>query len=309
MVSRRQSLQLAGAAVATALAGCSGVLDDGSDRAEHELYVDRIATEPVQWALDEPDDDDELFGGPARAALDEIIPDGRYTARGYVPIWEGEYVERDGRYYRTEQFVTGRATVERPVVRVESVDDDAVPDDAVLVDSLDRPSARVVKILHSHAASGGAAGSPELMRGDAYVLARPAERDSPLATDLDGRVVTMTDTGGWPYRIQVSHERVSLTEHTVIAVELADSREAFREVVLGAEVDVDLSTVDLPSDAGDLLDDAIGREVYRETGEPSAAFETLLQWLEFEVGESENGVILWYGESLFRAGYYAPQDD
>ena len=307
MVSRRQSLQLAGTAVAAALAGCSGVLDDGKAQSEHELHVDRIATDPVSWALDEPDD--ELFGGPARAALDEILPAGRYTTRGYVPVWEGNYVEHDGRYYRTEQFVTGRATVERPVVRVESVDEEAVPDDAPHVDSLDRPSARVMKILHSYVASDGAAGSPELLRGDSYVLTRPAELESRLATDLDGSVVTMTDTGGWPYRIDVRHEQVTLTEHTVTAVELADSREAFREVVLGAEVDADLSTIDLPTDARDLLDEAIGRGTYRETGDPSKTFETLLRRLGFEVGESENGVILWGGGSLFRARYYASVDD
>lgn len=303
MVSRRQSLQIAGIAAATALAGCSSDVLGGESQPEHTLRVDRIATEPVPWALYEPDES-ELFGDPARAALDAVLPGGRYLTRGYVPVPEGNYVEHDERYYRTETFVSGRDTRTRPVVRLESVDDDSVPEDAVLVDSLDQPSARTVKILHTYATSGGQSHG-ELLRGDAYVMARPAERESRLVDELDGRVVTMTETDGWPYRVDVSHEEVALTEHTVFAVEVADSPEAFREVVLASAVDVDLTTVELSEDAQDLLDRAIEREAYEQTGEPTPAFETLLRRLGFEVDESETGQHLWDGKSLFRASYYA----
>ncbi len=305
MVSRRRTLQIAGTAVAASLAGCSSDTFGNSTEPEHELYVERVRTDLVPWALYEPDNG-ELFGDPARTALEETVPEGRFTTQGYVPVPEGSYVERDGRYYRTEAFVTGRVTVERPVVRIESVDDEAVPDDAVTVDSLDQPSARPLKILHSHAVTGGASGASELLRGDGYVLVRPAERESRLAADLDGRVVTMTDDGAFGHRVEVRRERVTLVEHTVTAVEVADSREAFREVVLGSRVDVDVGAVGLQPDGRDLLDEAIGRSKYAETGDPSATFETLLRRLGFEVGESETGRILWYGESLFRAAYYAP---
>jgi len=304
MVSRRRSLQFAGTAVAAALAGCSGALGNDASQTTYELDVHRFDAELVPWALYEPDDD-ELFGGPARTALDAILPDGRYSALGYVPVWEGNYVEHDGRYYRTETVVTGRAERTRPVVRVDSVDDEDVPEDAILIDSLDQPSARPITLLHTHAVSGGAAGSSELLRGDAYVLTRPAERDSRLATgDLDGRVVTMTDTGGFHYRIEVREEQVTLTEHTALAVEVADSREAFREVVMGSRVDVDLETVDLPSDARELLDRALARGAYRETGDPSEAFETLLRRLGFALDESATGRTLWDGDSLFDAALY-----
>ena len=305
MVSRRRSLQFAGAAVAAALAGCSGgVLGTDTSRPEYEFDVHRFDAELVPWALYEPDDD-ELFGQPARTALDTILPEGRYSALGYVPVWEGNYVEHDGRYYRTETVVTGRAERTRPVVRVDSVDEEDVPEETVHIDSLDQPSARPIKLLHMHAVSGGRAGPSDLLRGDAYVLTRPAERDSRLATsDLDGRVVTMGDSGAFPYRVEVRREQVTLTEHTALAVEVADSRDAFREVVMGSRVDVDLETVDLPSDASELLDRAIARGTYRETGELSEAFETLLLRLGFDPDESAVGRILWDGDSLFDAGLY-----
>ncbi|WP_053947938.1 hypothetical protein [Halolamina sediminis] len=306
MVSRRRSLQFAGAAVAAALAGCSGdVLSDETSR-KYALQIQRIATEPVPWALYEPPED-ELFGDPARAALDAILPTGRHVTHGYTPISEGAYVEHDGQYYRIDQFVSGRAVLERPLVRVESVEE--APEEAVLLDSLEQPSARTVKILHSHVVTDGASASASLLRGDAYVMARPAERESRLVGELDGRVVRMTAEGELSYRIHVDREQVTLTEHTTLANAVADDREAFREVVLGSAVDADLGAIDLSEDARTLLDRAIERETYRETGEPSDAFETLLRRLGFAVDESETGRILWDGRSLFRASFYVNRTD
>ncbi|GAB7013186.1 hypothetical protein [Halolamina salina] len=307
MVSRRRSLQFAGTAVAAALAGCSGdVLGNDSSRTEYTLQVYRIATEPVPWALYEPPEN-ELFGDPARAAIDAVVPTGRHVTRGYTPISEGAYVEHDGQYYRIDQFVSGRAVRERPLVRVDTLD--GAPDDAVLLDSLEQPSARPVKILHTYAVSDGASSSASLLRGDAYVMARPAERESRLVDELDGRAVRMAADGELAYRVHVERGRVTLTEHTTFATVVADDREAFREVVLGSAVDTDLGAIDLSEDARTLLDRAIQREAYRETGEPSDAFETLLRRLGFSADESETGRILWDGQSLYRASFYVNRTD
>ena len=82
--------------------------------------------------------------------------------------------------------------MDRRTVSVETVPEEDVPADALLVDDLPRWDGRVVKILHSHAVSDGRSGSVELLRGDSYVLRRPVEREGRLASgDLDGRVVTM----------------------------------------------------------------------------------------------------------------------
>jgi len=53
-----------------------------------------------------------------------------------------------------------------------------VPDDAVLIDTLEQPSARALKILHSYTHTDGETSTAELLRGDAYVLRRPSERES-----------------------------------------------------------------------------------------------------------------------------------
>ena len=307
MVSRRQSLQLAGSAAFAALAGCSADLT-ATDGPERSLRVDRLGDDPVEYALYELPSD-ELFGGPARAALDEILPDGRYRTYGYGPLGDGEYVEHEGTYYRTEQFVSGRTELRRPVVRVEPIDEETAPDDAVPITALQTPSARPLKILQSHEITNGDSATTDLLRGDSYVMTRPAERESRLAAgDFDGRVVTRTGRGERAYRVEVRTEQVPLTEHTVLAVDVADSREAFRAVVLGAEAHAVLDADDLPSAAGDVLDDAIGRNAYRETGEPSEAFETVLERLGFDVDESANGHLLWYVNSLFRAAYYVDVD-
>lgn len=305
MVSRRDSLRLASTALVAALAGCSsGVLDAEDAQPTHTLDVEPIDEKPVEYALYEPPTGD-LFGGPARAALDAILPSGRYRTYGYQSLSEGNYVDHDGSYYRTEQFVTGQQTLTRPVVRVEAVDEDALPDDAVSVDTLDQPSARPLKILHSDAVTDGESGAANLLRDDGYVMTRPAERESRLVTgDLDGRVATMTDSGAWAHRIHVSRESLTLKQHTVLAIEVADSRAAFRDVVLGSRIDADLGNERLSGDGRDLLDQAISRDAYRETGDLSEAFQILLESLGFDTGEPATGRIVWDGQNLFRASYY-----
>ncbi|WP_255150859.1 hypothetical protein [Halorarius halobius] len=307
--SRRRLLQAAGTATAAALAGCSADVLGDDPTAEYALDVDAIDASPVEYALYEPSDD-ELFGAPARTALDAILPDGRHTTYGYAPLPEDAFVEHDGTYYQTEQVVTGRKRLERPLVRVEPVAEDAVPDDAVLVDALDQPSARPLKILHSYAQTDGETSTADLLRGDAYVMRRPAELDSRLVTgDLDGRVVTMTDSGTWAYRVEMRRERVVETAHTALAIEVAASREQFREVVFGTRIDVDLAPGDLPAGARSRLDRAIERRTYTETTPLSDGFDALLSALGLAgVDSAANGRLLWYDGRLHRYGLYVDHD-
>jgi len=65
----------------------------------------------------------------------------------------------------------------------------------VLIGTLERPSARVLKILHSHAQTEGSGSAAELLRGDAYVLRRPAERESQVATGDRGCRLATGDRG------------------------------------------------------------------------------------------------------------------
>ena len=310
--TRRTLLQTAGAVSVAALAGCSTADSIGADDPErtYTLDVDRVEATPTEYALYEPDDG-ALFGDPARAALDRILPDGRYTTYGYEPLPDDAYVEYDGSYYQTEQVVTGRKELSRPLVRVESVPSEDVPESAILIDSLEQPSARVLKILHSYTQTGGETSTAELLRDDAYVLRRPAELESRLATGaLDGQVVTMTESGTWAYRVHVSRERIMETAYTALAIDVADSRAAFRDVVFGSRIDAELTEDALAEGVRDLLDQAIERGRHEETTPLSADFETLLDALELgAVDRAANGQLLWYDEALFRYGLYVNEAD
>lgn len=305
--TRRRALQLVGSTTLATLAGCSAADPFGDDDAapEYTLSVDSVDASPVEHALYRPDDD-ALFGDPARAALDAIVPDGRYTTYGYEPLPGDAYVSHDGTYYRTAVVVTGREAMERPLVRLDPVPDDRLPEDAVLIDSLDRPSARTLKILHSYAQTGGETSTAELLRGDAYVLRRPAEQESRLATgDLDGRVVTMTEGGAWAYRVRVARERVVETAHTALAIEVADSREQFREVVFGSRIDAELAPESLSAAVRDRLDRAIAGETYAETTPLSDPFDALLDRLGLgAVDTASTGNLLWYDGALYRYALY-----
>jgi hypothetical protein len=310
VLSRRRTLQAVAAGTLTALAGCSATdrLDEQESTRTYALTVDRLDASPVEHALYEPDESD-LFGTPARTALDAILPDGRHTTYGYTPLPDDAYLEHDGRYFQTVHLVTGRERVARRLVSVESVDEDAVPDDAIRVDSLDRPDARVVKILHSDSQLDGQSGASDLLRDDAYVLRRPAEREGRLATgDLDGRVVTMSDSGAWAYRVSVSRERIVETAYTTLAVEVATSRAEFREVVFGSRIDTDLADETLTEDVRAVLDSAIDQRQYQESVPPSASFERLLDVLGLAgVEQYVNGRLLWDGDDLYRYALYVDE--
>lgn len=305
VLTRRRILHLAGAATA-ALAGCGATpFESGESARAYTLDVEPIAASPVDNALYEPSDD-PLFGLPARETLAAILPDGRHTTAGYRPVPEGAYVEHEGSYYRTAVVITGRTPRRRTLVRVDPVPKADVPANATRLDSLDRPSARVLKILHSDEQTGGEGSSAELLSGDAYVLRRPAERESELAAgELTGSVVTMTDSGAWSYRVDVTRERVEETAYTTVAVPVADSRDAFREVVFASRIDAELGPGDLPAAERERLAAAIESGDYRETEPLSAAFASLLDRLGVrDVEGAVTGRRLWYDGEYYRYAVY-----
>lgn len=305
--TRRQALQIGGATILSALAGCATANPFGSEEspAEYSLTVESIDVSPVEHALYEPDKG-SLFGTPARNGLNNILPDGRHTTYGYNPLPSDAYVSHEGSYYQTKHVVTGRTEMERRVVRVDPVSKEQVPDDAVLIDTLEQPSARVLKILHSYTQTDGETSTAELLHGDAYVLRRPAERESRLATgDLDGRVVTMTESGPWAYRVHVARERLVETAYTALAIEVADSRSKFREIVFGSRIDTELTPETLSTAARELLAEAVAQETYTETVPISDAFNAVLEALGLgAVQTAANGKLLWYDTEFYRYSLY-----
>ncbi|WP_246055719.1 hypothetical protein [Halonotius roseus] len=297
-------------AVLAGLAGCTSSGFSNSDQpTEYTLSIDTIDASPTEHALYKPSDD-PLFGDPARTALAAIIPDGTHRTYGFTPLPEDSYVAGEGRYFQIDSAVTGRQEMDRTLVHVESIDDDAVDSDAIHVDSLDRPSARVIKILHSNSATRGAGSTADLLRDDAYVLRRPAERDSRLASgDLDGRVITMTEDGGFPYRVSVTTESIRETGYTTRAIPVADSEAGFREIVFATEIDAELDDESLSTAARDLLDRALGGE-HTESTPLSTEYEAVLAALGVaDADDSLNGRLLWYADQLYRYGLYIDHPD
>jgi len=307
VLTRRSLLQSTGVVSLTALAGCAttDVLGDDDTTTEYTLDIDPIDVSPTAYALYEPDGD-ALFGDPARTALEAILPDGRHTTYGYKPLPDDAYVRHRNAYFQTKHAVTGRDRLARSLVRVERVPEENVPDDAIPIDTLERPSARVLKVLHSYMQSDGRGSAAELLHGDSYVLRRPAERDSQLGTrDLDGRVVTMTESGTWAYRIAITTGQIVEPAYTVFAVQVASSHHAFGDVVFGSRIDAELASDDLPADAVDLLERTIDRRSTEESVPLSDSFVTLLEALKLRtVDTGENGRLLWYDGDLHRYGLY-----
>lgn len=308
---RRTALRMAGTAGLAALAGCSsvsGVLST-PDRDEYTLHVERV-DQPLVEHVTYDVTEGSLFADGARTALDAIVPDGRYTTYGFEPLPADAYVRHDGRYFQTKVAVTGRERMERRLVRAERVAEEQVPDDAPAVGSLPRASGRVVKILHSYHATDGGGSATDLLREDAYVLRRPAELDGPIAGDLDGQVVTMDESGNWAYRISITTETVAEPVYETFAVDVAEDRDAFREVVFATRVDAELTRSGLDSAVRELLERTIERDSHSEETPLDRPFERLLERLGLaDVDGGKNGQLLWYDESLFRYGLYVNAAD
>lgn len=305
--TRRQLLQRTGAVSLTALAGCSATGAFGTEEPteEYTLHIDAMNASPIEYAQYEPDDD-ALFGTPAQTALQAIVPDGRHTTYGYKPLPSDAYVEHDGSYFQTKHVVTGQERLERSLVQLTPLSEEDVPEDTILIDTLERPSARVLKILHSYTQMDGRTSTAELLRGDQYVLRRPAEQESRLGTgELDYQVVTMTENDTWAYRVNVTTEQIVETAYTVLTVKVADSHQQFREVVFGSRIDATLTVDELPADVRDRLEQTINRGSVSETVPLPNSFVSLLKALHLgAVNTAANGKLLWYDEELYRYGLY-----
>lgn len=305
VLDRRTALHLAGTTVATALAGCASLTPGSSANSaqEYSLSLNRIDQPLVEYVLYQPGEG--VYDQPARRALSAILPDGRHTTYGYKPLPEDAYVAHEDRYYQTKIVVTGEQRMARPLVRVTSIPQDQVPEDAPTVDSLAQPVGRVIKILHSYTVTNGDSGSAELLRDDAYVLRRPYELNSRLTDDLDGQIVAMDAESHWAYRIDVATEHLYEPAYTALAIEVAPTTDAFRDIAFAARVDTRLDPAELDTPVQQLLEQVIARDTYRETTPLSTEYANLIDALDLEqVETASNGHHLWYDDTLYRYGLY-----
>ena len=170
--------------------------------------------------------------------------------------------------------------MDRTLVRAESVSEAAVPDDAIVIDRLDRPSKRVCTILYIDAVQGEKALRSELLNGDAYVLRLPAEQQGQLGTGmLDGRVVTIGDADNQAYRIRTTREQIVEPAHTVVAIEVAADRKTFRDVVFATRIDVTLSPLTLSEAVRTRLERTIRRTPTRRRNRFLTRLNSFSQYL------------------------------
>ena len=197
--------------------------------------------------------------------------------------------------------------MDRTLVRAESVSEAAVPDDAIVIDRLDRPSKRVCTILYIDAVQGEKALRSELLNGDAYVLRLPAEQQGQLGTGmLDGRVVTIGDADNQAYRIRTTREQIVEPAHTVVAIEVAADRKTFRDVVFATRIDVTLSPSTLSEAVRTRLERTIRTHTHTETKPLSDAFEQLLTILEL-TRSADEWRWLFYDDRLYEYALFVSE--
>ncbi|ELZ27732.1 hypothetical protein C475_07420 [Halosimplex carlsbadense 2-9-1] len=315
---RREFLAAAGAAAGTALSGCAAVEGlSGEQQLTYTLDADRVGTSLAPLALWEPPEEPRSWTADYAANVEAAVAGERPTTHGYRPVPDGEYVERDGTYYRLSVVTTGLERIERPVLRLKWVgrlDELEDPPERVRFPALTRLDQRAVKIAYvaaRHRQMGGTAPGGVVEAGG-YVYRRGYEgSQSGLAPDPLHDHVEYNGTV-----LEVSVERRTFAEpaRTGVATPVADSEAGFERALDGEMVDARLDPETLSEDQRLML----SRDSYEETTPLSEGYRELLADLGLSdllnVGteadsRAENGLYLALGEEYYRYGLYVNPAD
>jgi len=301
--SRRQLLQAAGVSALAGVAGCmtieSLVGDDESEA--YRLEIDPFGESLIESTLYEPSSN-EPFAEPAETALSAVLPDGEHTTYGFKPLPEDVYVEDDGRFFKLIYVVSGREEIERDIISVEPIEAKSeLPDEPPQPEEFSQSTKRVLTVLHVSQAGGADSPLADELYNGRYVLRRPAERESQLATGgLDETVFSMTDGTAFAYRIHRTTSTLREPRYVLRAIEVADSETAFTETLRATEIDVELNADTLTTEVNAVLAEAIGQP-YTEARPISDAFDATLKLLDVDTAELPVfNATLWYDEGPFR---------
>jgi len=313
---RRRTL-LAGVGTGiTALAGCLGAIDDGTDAPRYELNVQSIGdtadlVTAQTWRPEDTPDDASRRDAWERATDGEAV-----ETVGYAPLPDGEYTERDGRYFLLRRTVVGQRRVERPVLRLSWVghaDELENPPEATPANSLPEVDRRALTPAYFAARARefeGGAPWDIIERGGSVYRTRVAE--SELVPESDHEHVRYQDT---ILRVRTATETFYDPVYETTARPVADGRAAFVDVVEGARLDARIDASALEGSERRILDTA-GADGYEETEPLSEDYRRLierlgLQELLYNGGASaENGLLLKLDERYYRYGLYihSPQN-
>ncbi|WP_123536523.1 hypothetical protein [Halosimplex salinum] len=316
--SRRSFLATAGAASAVALAGCVSVdALSGEQKLTYTLNVDRLGTSLAPLALWDPPEEPRPWTADYAETIDAAVAGERPTTHGYPPVPEGEYVERDGTYYRLIVVTTGLERVERPVLTLEWVGklrdlDD--PPGRVRHSALTRIDRRAVKIAYvaaRHRQMGGTAPG-DVVEDGGYVYRRGYEGpQSGLAPDP---IHDYVEYNGAVLEVSVESRELAEPAYTGVAVPVADSEAAFERALDGDTVDARLSLDELTENQRI----AISRDQYEETAPLSDDYRSLLVDLGLrdlldsspdDAPRAENGLRLALDDEYYRYGLYVNPAD
>ena len=306
--TRRALLATLGAAGVTSIAGC---LSSGDSRFRLSAYPAEnpyekfLRTDPTaqraQFAIDYPDE-------YKRTVSDELLASGSVTVLNYELAYEYEFGSEqrerpqfttDGdQYYRIH--VDAVRTVERDwwefyldlqdAEQPDSTDPVTVP-----VTSL---SDRDQQILQQAMEAAAADRDPAIDVGDQ----KPGSRGVTYHHHLDPEASDLVPSPPFEYLQHNAHlfqaraeqDTIPVTERTFTAEPIGESRSEYERHVRETVLDVDFSTVSLPSAATDILETATdGRPVsgfYEESPPMSDGLEAVLTQLDAadHVGEHSN---------------------
>jgi len=311
---RREFLAAAG----TALAGCAAVDGlSGEQQSTYTLDADRIGTSLAPLALWEPPEEPRPWTADYAANVDAAVAGERPTTHGYRPVPDGEYVERDGTYYRLAVVTTGLERIERPVLRLEWVgrlDELEEPPKRVRFPALTRLDQHAVKIAYvaaRHRQMGGTAPGGVVEAGG-YVYRRGYEGPaSGLAPDP---LHDYVEYNGAVLEVSIERREFAEPARTGIAIPVADSEAGFERALDGEMVDARLDPETLSEDQRLML----YRDDYEETTPLSEGYRELLVDLGLsdllDIGtetdsRAENGLHLALGEEYYRYGLYVNPAD
>ncbi|WP_436925819.1 hypothetical protein [Halosimplex amylolyticum] len=316
--SRRAFLAAAGVAGAGALAGCAGVdALSGDAKLTYTLNADRLDASLAELALWEPPEEPRPWTADYAETVDAAVAGERPTTHGYPPVPDGEYVERDGTYYRLSVVTTDLKRIERPVLTLEWVgklDDLDDPPERVRLPALTRIDRRAVKIAYvaaRHRQMGGTAPGDVVEEGG-YVYRRGYEGPhSALAPDP---IHDYVEFSGAVLAVSVEGRELAEPAYTGVAIPVADSEAQFERALDGDTVDARLEPEALSDDQRLML----YRDQYEETTPLSDDYRALLTDLGLgdrldapaeDAPEAENGLRLALGEEYYRYGLYVNPAD
>ncbi|QIO22069.1 hypothetical protein [Haloarcula sp. JP-L23] len=265
----------------TGLAGCDS-LGESDPTVEFTLHVDRLdhpLAETVLWTLPESTDESPVQQTRRRAVAAAVAGE-RFSTYGYSAVPDGEYVERDGRYYLLDDVVTGSERIERSILRlswVGRVENEETPEATPREDLPEFDQNAVMAAYFAARAEEHGGGAPwDLIEQGGFVYRHLDGVESELAPDPEHEYVAVHGT---VLEVTVTQETLVEPEHTGFATEVADSAAAFDDVADAAAVERRLAPDDLGPDVRDLFERVRGLERYSETMPLSDAFESLVETL------------------------------